>query len=159
MSRIPAVQHCKDRAGFTLVELLAALLAGAVLVAVMGAMLWYGFLGLNRTRNAVTLQRDMRASMVALSQMTHSATGMHYNTSGVYTVWFSNHPPARVYVSSTTNLFYDPDTTGSGAEMQLAYGTLRTFSVAVATNLAAVVLALGDGFETASNEVFLFRRN
>jgi prepilin-type N-terminal cleavage/methylation domain-containing protein len=147
------------KAGFTLVEMLAALVAAAVLVMTMGSMLWYGFLGLNRTKQAVALQRDMRTSMAALAQMTHSATGMSYSTSGVYVVWFSNRPPASVYTQSTSNLFFDPNTTAAGDGLQLANGTLKRFSVSITTNLATVVLALGNPRDTISNQVVFFKRN
>lgn len=157
MSRIPAIQRGGGPSGFTLVEMLVAMMAAAVLVLVMGSMLWYGFLGLKRTQNAVALQRDMRASMTALAQMTHSATGMSF-AAGVYLAQYSNRPPASVY-SASSNLFFDPNTTAAGDAMQLAYGTLRTFNVTVVTNLATVVLALGDTRETVSNRVVLFRRN
>jgi prepilin-type N-terminal cleavage/methylation domain-containing protein len=157
MSGSSPAQRPGRTAGFTLVEMLAALAAAAVLVLVMGAMLWYGFLGLTRTKKAVALQRDMRSSMVALSQMTHSATGMGF-ASGVYTAWYSTGSPAAVY-SSSSNLFFDPNTTVAGNEMRLAYGTLKTFSATVSSNSATVVLALGDTRETVSNRVVLFRRN
>ena len=147
------------KSGFTLVEMLVALVAAAVLVMTMGSMLWYGFLGLSRTRQAVALQRDMRASMVALAQITHSATGLSFSTSGVYVAWYSNRPSASVYSQSTTNLFFDPNTTAGGDSLQLAYGTLKTFTVAVSSNMATVSLAVGDARDTISNQVVLFRRN
>lgn len=142
------------KSGFSLVEMLVALVAAAVLVLTMGSMLWYGFLGLSRTRQAVALQRDMRASMVALAQITHSATGMSFSTSGVYVAWYSNSQASVSAVSN--NLFL---TAAGGGVQQLAYGTLKTFSVAVATNAATVSLALGNARDTISNQVFLFRRN
>ena len=157
---VGAPVHLRNqKSGFTLVEMLVALVAAAVLVMTMGSMLWYGFLGLKRTKQSVALQRDMRASMVALAQMTHSATGMSYSTSGVYVAWFSNRPPASVYSQSTSNLFFDPNTTAAGDAMQLAYGTLKTFTVAISTNTATATLAVGDSRETISNQVVFFKRN
>ena len=147
-----------SRAGFTLPEMLVALVAGSVLVLIVGVLLWYGFLGLTRTRQAVSLQRDMRTSMSALAQMTHSATGMNFSTSGVYTVYFSSGSRATVY-SSASNLFFDPNVAVAGDTMQLANGTLKTFSVSISSNLATVVLALGDKRDAISNRVVLSRRN
>ena len=149
---------CGRSAGFTLSELLVAFLAAAVMLLVVGALLMAGFRGLASTRRAVDLQRDMRASMATLAQITHSATGMSYATSGVYTAYFSNQSPKAVY-SSTSNLFFDRDTTAAGADQKLANGVLKTFNVTVATNLATVVLALGTSQETVSNRVVLYRRN
>jgi prepilin-type N-terminal cleavage/methylation domain-containing protein len=142
------------KSGFTLVEMLVALVAAAVLVMTMGSMLWYGFLGLKRTKQSVTLQRDMRASMVALAQITHSATGLSFSTSGVYTAWYSN---AQASVSAVSNGLI-LTAVGGGAQ-QLAYGTLRTFNVAISTNTATVALALGDARDAISNQVVLFKRN
>ena len=159
---IGAPVHPRNRkSGFTLVEMLVALLAAAVLVLTMGSMLWYSFLGLKQAKQAAALQRDMRVSMVALAQMTHSATGMSFSTSGVfrYTAQYSNRPSAEVYSQSTSNLFFDPNTTAAGDGMQLAYGTLRTFTVAISSNTATVALALGDPRDTISNRVVFFKRN
>ena len=155
----PGRSACRDRsAGFTLAELLVAFLAAAVMLLVVGALLMAGFRGLANTRRAVDLQRDMRASMATLAQMTHSATNMSFSTSGVYIARYSNLPPKSVY-SSTSNLFYDRDTTAAGADQKLANGTLKTFRVTVTTNLANAVLALGNSQETVSNRVVLYRRN
>jgi prepilin-type N-terminal cleavage/methylation domain-containing protein len=144
----------RAQAGFTLVEMLVAVVAAAVLVMTMGSMLWYGFLGLNRTKQSVALQRDMRASMVALAQITHSATGLSFSTSGVYTAWYSN---AQASVSAVTNSLF---LTGvGGGVQQLAYGTLQTFTGTVSNNVATVALALGDAGDTISNQVVLFKRN
>ena len=150
---------CGRSAGFTLSELLVAFLAAAVMLLVVGALLMAGFRGLANTRRAVDLQRDMRAAMATLAQMTHSATSMSFSTSGVYIARYSNLPPKSVYISSTSNLLYDRDTTAAGADQRLANGTLKFFNAPVATNVANVVLVLGNSQETISNRVVLYRRN
>jgi prepilin-type N-terminal cleavage/methylation domain-containing protein len=156
-THVPAERNAA-RAGFTLVELMAASVASAVLLLTVGCLLWFGYLGWKRTSEAVNLQRDMRASMDVLTRMVRSGTNMTFSTSLVFVVQYSNRPPSSV-TGVGSNLFYDPNTTASGDGAQLVYGTLRQFHVAIATNLAYVTLRLSNSVDTISNRVAVFRRN
>lgn len=148
----------RARAGLTLVELLAALLAASVLALTMGSLLWYASLGWRRTSEAVNLQRDMRVSMDTLTRMTRHATNFAFSTGLVYTARYSGHSPASVYASGGS-LYFDPNTATAGNTVTLSSGTVVRFSVAVATNMATVVLALQRTDTLISNRVVMYRRN
>ncbi len=152
-----ASERRQARAGFTVPELMVAMLAAAVLTLTMGALLWYSTLAWKRLAVSVNLQRDMRLSMDTLSRMTRSATGMTFSGS-TYTTQYSNQPPAAVTVSGS-NLIYDANTSVAGTTLVLAQGTYQQFSVAVNTNVATVTLRLGTAVETVSNRVVMYRRN
>lgn len=144
--------------GFTIVELLVAVVASAVLALTAGAMLWYGTLGWRRTREAVDLQRDMAVTLDVMSRSVRAGTNLAFATGAVFTVRFTDRPTARVFASGS-DLVYRPDVAAPGNQMTLAKGTLRHFAVAVASNGATVVVVLAGGGEVLSNRVTVARRN
>ncbi|HMP75850.1 MAG TPA: prepilin-type N-terminal cleavage/methylation domain-containing protein [Kiritimatiellia bacterium] len=144
--------------GFTLVELLAAILAGAVIVLVAGAMLWHSQTGLRRLTQVVDVHRDMRAGMDALTRITRAGTGFTFTTGLVYTVTYTSRPPARIY-ASTSNLFFIPNLNAPTVQERLANGTLKQFNVTVATNQSVITLVLESPLERMSNRVTVVRRN
>jgi len=146
------------RRGFTLAELLVAMLASAILALTAGAMLWYGTLGWRRTREAVDLQRDMAATLDVMTRSVRAGTNLVFATGAVFTVRFADRPTARVYANGN-DLVYRPNVSDAGNEMTLADGTLRRFAVTVVSNGATVVVVLAGGSEVLSNGVSLVRRN
>lgn len=146
------------RGGFTLAEMLVAVMAAAVLLLAVGAMLWFGFIGYRRTEDAVNLQRDMRMAMETLTYMTRAATNISFSTGLVYTARFSGRPPATVY-AVTSNLYFDPNTSAAGDVVPLVRDNLRQFTVAVATNTATVTIRMSTTDDVISNRVVLFKRN
>ncbi len=146
------------QSGFSLVELLVAVLAATVLVLAAGAMIWHSQVALHRLTDVVDVHRDMRASMDVLARMTRPGTNFTFTTGLVYTVTYTNRAPARVYASGS-NLFYDVNTAVAGPDVQLVYGTLKQFNVVLLTNQALVTLVLESPLDRMSNRVTLLRRN
>lgn len=144
--------------GFSLVEMLAAILAAAVLVLAAGAMIWHTQTAYRRLGSAVNVQRDMRASMDVLVRMSRPATGFVFTAGTTFTTSYSNHPPSRMY-SSGSNLFYLANATAGGAGQRLVDGSLERFSVVVQTNRAIITLVLRSPEEGMSNTVVVMRRN
>lgn len=146
------------QSGFSLVELLVAVLSATVLVLAAGAMIWHSQVALHRLTDVVDVHRDMRASMDVLARMTRPGTNFTFTTGLVYTVTYTNRSPARVYASGS-NLFYDVNTAVAGPDVQLVYGTLKQFNVVLLTNQALVTLVLESPLDRMSNRVTLLRRN
>ena len=146
------------KAGFSLLELVAGILAAAILALTAGSMLWYGYRGWKQVGDSIGLQRDMRNSMEVMSRAVRSGTNMTFSTGLVFTVQYSTLPTALVYANAT-NLFYQPDATVAGSQMTLVDGSLQQFAVSFATNTATVTLVLRGNQEVLSNQVVLTRRN
>ncbi len=148
----------RQRAGFSLIELVAGMLAAAVLALTAGSMLWYGYRGWRRTVDAVELQRDSRVAMDVLTRSMRAGTNMTFTTGLVFTVWRPNRPTARVYASGR-DLFYVPNTASAGNNMRLVGGTLDRFNVGVGVSNSSVVLVLSTSASMISNRVVVSRRN
>lgn len=149
-----------SRAGFTLVELMVALMSAAVLCLTMGAMLWYLSTGMARMRGSMEMQRDLRASLDVVSRLVRVGTNMTFvATSGVFNVQSASRAPARVYRSGS-RLWFDTDTTRGGADVVLVSAGLTNFSITLGTNRDAIVsLAIAAGTDRVSNRVVVARRN
>jgi Tfp pilus assembly protein PilW len=148
----------RRRAGFSLVELIAGILAAAVLALTAGSMLWYGYLGWRRTGEAVALQRDSRVAMDVLTRALRTGTNMTFTTGMVFTVWCPDKPRASVYASGR-NLFYVPNMASGGNSMQLIGGTLDRFSISFNSGSSSVLLMLSTPTSSISNRVVVSRRN
>lgn len=146
------------KGGFSLVEVIVAMLAAAVLVLVAGAMIWHTQSAYRRLNKAVDVQRDMRASMDVLVRMSRPATGFAFTAGTTFTALYSNRPSSRVYASGS-NLFYLANASGGGAGQRLANGSLGQFAVLVQTNRAVITLVLQSPEEKMSNSVVVMRRN
>ncbi|MCZ7591995.1 MAG: prepilin-type N-terminal cleavage/methylation domain-containing protein [Kiritimatiellae bacterium] len=144
--------------GFSLVEVIAAMLAAGVLVLAAGAMIWHTQSAYRRLNKAVDVQRDMRAGMDVLVRMSRPATGFVFAAGTTFTAMYSNHPSSRVYASGS-NLFYLANAAGGGTGQRLVNGSLRQFSVLVQTNRAVITLVLQSPEEKMSNSVVVMRRN
>ena len=154
----PTTSPFPMKGGFSLVELLAAMAAAAILALTAGAMLWYGYLGWTRARGSVELQRDMRAATDIFTRAARAGTNLVASTGTVFTVEFSDRPTASLFASGSS-LVYDPDTASSGDQITVANGTLQSFDVSLAGNLTTLVLVLNSAGETLSNRVVISRRN
>ena len=64
----------KSRLGFTLIELMVATLAFAILVLAVGSMLVYGWLGWKRNSEWVRMQRDASLTILMISKEIRNAT-------------------------------------------------------------------------------------
>lgn len=148
---------CRKR-GFTLVELMVAMMAGTILALTMGMMLWQSTRGYMRCQQAVNLQRDLRATLDTVTRLARAATNMTFSTGLVFTASFKGRPPASVYPSGST-LYFDPNTTAGGDQVALAPGTLETFHVTVAAQGITAAVGLRNSHEGVSNRIIISRRN
>lgn len=146
------------KAGFTLLELAAAIVAAAILALTAGSMLWYGYRGWKQLGDSIGLQRDMRAAMNVMERAVRSGTNMTFSTGLVFTVQYATLPAALVYAAGNS-LYYQPNAAVTGSQMTLVGGTLQQFGVGLATNTVTLTLVLKANQETLSNQVVLTRRN
>ncbi len=151
-------ERAARRAGFTLLELLAGIVAAAVLALTAGSMLWYGYRGWQRVGDSIGMQRDMRAAMDVMCRAIRAGTNMTFSPGLVFTVQYSGLPASSVYAASNS-LYYVPDAASAGSQMRLVNGTLRQFGVDISADTATLTLVLQANQETLSNRVTLTRRN
>ena len=152
------LQRPEWRTGFSLVELLMAVAAGSILAVVMCSMLVSTVRTWKQTGSSLELQRDMRASMLTLAQMTHAATSTTFTGGTTYTARYSDKSPASLY-ASTNSLFYDPNTAASGDTVLLAQNNVNQFAVTITNRTVTIVLRLQNSSDAISNRVVLARRN
>ena len=148
---------CRKR-GFTLVELMVAMMAGTILALTMGMMLWQSTRGYMRCQQAVNLQRDLRATLDTVTRLARAATNMSFSTSLVFRADVSGRPPASVYPSGGS-LYFDPNLGVGGDQIVLAQSCLETFHVAVGADGVTVAVGLRNAYEAASNRVIITSRN
>ena len=148
----------ESRAGFSLVELMMATAASSVLAVVMCGMLMSTVTTWRRTGSSLELQRDMRASMLTLAQMTHAATSTTFTGGTTYTARFSDKSPASIYFS-TNSLYFDPNTASAGDTVLLAQNNVNQFAVTITNSIVTIVLRLQNSNDAISNRVVLARRN
>lgn len=137
------------RRGFTLVEVLAGVLAAAILVLVAGTMLYFSYMGWQRNSNQVDLQQDASAAMGVIARYARSAQpGGLSAGSGVLTMASSN---GTVRISKSGNqLIFDPNTAISGNELALIPSRVTSFTPIATTNRVSVTLVMQDGDITAT---------
>ena len=154
----PESGAARSMAGFSLLEMLAGIIAAAVLALTAGSMIWYGYRGWQGLGDSVGLQRDTRAALDVMARAVRTCTNMTFSTGLVFKVDYSGLPTAQIYAASNS-LYYQPDATVAGTQMKLVNGTLKQFAVSFVTNTATVTLVLQANRETVSNRVVLTRRN
>jgi len=157
MKAIRVPNRWNAKSGFTLVEVMAALVGAAILALTAGVMLRYGMLSWTRGKQFVYLQEDMSLAMDIMSRSIRTGTNMSFSA-GVFTVQFADKPTASVYASGNS-LLYDPNTSAGGDVMTVVNGTLQFFSVTLVTNSATVALVLQGNGDLLSNQVAVARRN
>ena len=123
----------EHNAGFTMVELLVALVASSILAITAGITLVYAYSGWRRNNAAVELQRDATLAMYRLSRAVRGASANDVTTP------LAGQSAERLTIQTTEfrvdgdHLLYDPDTGIGGDEVVIVDGRLKTFTV---TNLS-----------------------
>ena len=123
----------KHNAGFTMVELMVALVAASFLAIIAGTTLVYSHLGWRRNNAAMELQRDATLAMYRLSRAVRGASANDVTTP------LAGQSAERLTIQTTEfrvdgdHLLYDPDTGIGGDEVVIVDGRLKTFTV---TNLS-----------------------
>lgn len=129
--------------GFSILELMVAMISASILAITAGAMIFYAFAMWTTNVRAVELQRDETATMDLLTRKVREASAAYVTaTNGLLQV----RPGATNYVASFrkvgSNLEYDP---GNGAGGQvLVNGRLVSFAATNMANGVYVELMLQD---------------
>jgi len=153
----------EHNAGFTMAELMVALVAASVLAITAGMTLVYSHSCWRRNNAAMELQRDATLAMYRLSRAVRGASANDVTTP------LAGQSAERLTIQTTEfrvdgdHLLYDPDTGIGGDEVVIVDGRLKTFTV---TNLAtgtgmSITLELQNenGNEvTITNATTAFRR-
>ncbi len=131
--------------GFTMVELLAAAVASAVLALALGSILYFSYAALRRNNEQLATQRDLAYAMDVIqrevrlcspSDVQVDATGFTLATNFLYSV------RRRVYDSRTGDLVYDPNVSIGGDEQILINDRLVGFSSVLSGSRLIVVLSV-----------------
>ena len=148
----------RDAHAFTIIELLAAMLAASVLALTAGLMLLVSYRTWVDNNDYVDLQRDASLAQSIVDRWVREAS--HWNvtaTNGVLTM-LTETGSRRLYRDSA-NLIYDPDTGTSDDEMVVSSNRVTEFT-AEATHLGvAIDLWLQEEEMTAELHTFISFRN
>jgi len=124
----------EHNAGFTIVELIVALVAASILAITAGITLVYGYSGWRRNNAAVELQRDATLAMYRLSRAVRGASAADVTTpSAGQSAAQLTIQQTEFRVDDVNHLLYDPNTGIDGDEVVIVDGRLKTFAV---TNLS-----------------------
>ena len=138
--------------GFTLVELLMASVAAAVLVVTMGIMLVYGFTTWHRNTRSIDMHRDATLAMRTLDRALRQATALGVDLSQPDRIVVSNQvaPVLHSFYQQGKDLVYNPNLNNGGIPVTLVQGRV-TPSGFTHSNMAQGVtirLQLQEGTET-----------
>jgi Tfp pilus assembly protein PilV len=148
------------RGGWSLVELLVAMLSGAVLALAVGAMLVFTVRAHQRHMALTDMQGDLRVAVPALAMAIREArdadvkepapfgTGARL-TLGRRSFYRANN--ALAYDAAGSSLVYDPDTNVVNNTMVLSRGKVKTFQCIRGTNSITFSIALQEPGANAAN--------
>jgi prepilin-type N-terminal cleavage/methylation domain-containing protein len=139
------MRNARSRCGFTVIELLAAMLAGAVLALTAGSMLFYAYGSWRRGRDGAAMQQDGRAAMELISRTARdaAATNLDARPSELRVAMPSNRT-WRVFAQGG-QLVCDPSMAVTGDEHVVAQAGVRAFSVSNDNGRLRVTLRLEAG--------------
>ena len=135
------------RAGFTLVELMAAMVAAAVLALTAGLMLFYAYKAWHQDRDGAAMQQDGCIAMELISRAVRGGSNVVIQATqpGDLRAVVSNRT-LRIFAQGN-NLIYDPAMSIASNEMTVVNGSLVSFAVSNVSGNVAFVLQMeaGDG--------------
>ena len=146
--------------GFTITELLVAMIASALLALTVGAMLVVGTQSWRRNHAAVELQRDAAVAGDMLRRAVRMSTknGITLSAGGsrldIFTPGGTN-----AFYASGSDLVYDPNTGTTGDEITVVNARLAAFSATVTNTGVSVLMQLSSGDENTEVNTFLRWRN
>lgn len=151
--------------GFTLLELLAGIVAASILVLTAGILLRFTYVSWHRMGDSVEMQRDEQIAMDMLTRLTRAGNSMTF-TNSRYTIQRNGGPAAAIYAASSS-LYYDPNTNTPNDQVRLVNGTLwgPQFSVSFSNNAVrnintvTILLVQQANGDVMSNQVTVTRRN
>ena len=149
----------KKSGGFTLVELMAAMVISTILALTGGLMLYHASVAWRKDSEAVELQRDATFAMDIISRAIRPAThsDIDIQNSGL-TLIIGN---KAFYLQGSASLEYDPDDTVSGDETIIINNKVSglSFLQHAPSRSIRVNLVLADGAETTALDTVVRYRN
>ena len=140
------------KAGFSLVELMVAALATAILILAVGSMLVFGWIGWKRNNDSVNMQRD---ASLAMRTMARAIRGSFSMTAGASLQCVNASNTVR-FVKSGNNLDMQVD---GNLQMHLIRDVVRGFSAELTTTGVVVKVSLAAGDDTATINETIYTRN
>jgi Tfp pilus assembly protein PilW len=155
----PYLRRPSNTAGFSLVELAVAFLAGSIVAVTAGALLHMTFAGWTRGHSAVDIQRDLTAVTQLLNGMLREASTTDVTVSSTQIQVVDGAVTKRLtYNSGAGSLVYDPDTGTGGDEVTVVSANVQTFTPTALGTGVRVQLAIQNADEmSAINAVVTFR--
>lgn len=138
----------RARAGFTMIELLAASAAGAVLALTAGSLIYFVSSVQSRNSGNQEVQRDATFAMDLLGRTVQASRAREVTLTSGQIDFSTNHVRAcgvQFRSDSRQNLMYDPDVSTAGDEVRVVRGRLAAFSASVSSNRMWIVLGLREG--------------
>ena len=149
------------RAGFSLVELMVAALAGSVLAITAGTLLVMAFGAWQRNHTAVNLQRDCTAAMDMMRRAVRNTTLSLVTvatTNELRILQVAGGPAVRFYRNGQ-QLVYDPNTTVNGDQITLVTAGLQGFRARQVDNGVDLLLVVDDGQSQLAVDAVAAHRN
>jgi prepilin-type N-terminal cleavage/methylation domain-containing protein len=109
--------------GFTIIELMVAMVIGSILAITAGSMLYYIFLTWHRNTDEVELQRDATIAMNMISRAIRAATANDIQAASQSLV-IKN----KTFYNTNSSLWYDPDTTIANNEIEIINNKVNSIS-------------------------------
>ncbi len=138
------------RMAFSLVELLAVMVSGAVLAITAGTLLFFGFLGWRRHSQALDMQRDATLAMKVVGDAVRESHARAVPPPvGSRLVIPRNGFTSEVYQTSN-NLMFDPSVNRSGDDYTLVAGRVTGFVPSVTNGVVRMTLDVREPSGDAS---------
>jgi prepilin-type N-terminal cleavage/methylation domain-containing protein len=146
--------------GFTIVELMIAMLAGSILALTAGIVLFQGFTVLTRNRAAAELQRDGSIAVEMLQRKLRESTRSDIRlVTGGIEIDLPGGKTASLTDNGAGDLVYDPDTGSGGGLVTIIDGTLVAMTAELSNTLARIELNLSNGEEGTDLDAVIHFRN
>lgn len=163
-----------SRAGFTIVELLAAMISASVLALTLSVLVVYHFSAWKRTEDAVNLQRDVMVSLGMLHRMVREAgpndvtaprpvgeggTAEPRLVIAGKAIYQADEADLGTADGSGTYLVYDPNTGIAGDEMVLSSDSVAAFTCTHMTSSVAIHMDIAQADNGIVTDTEVYFRN
>ncbi len=130
------MKRCTAQHGFSLVELMVALVSGSILAVTAGSMMYYTYLGWQRSNRAVGIQRDAAMAAELLSHSLRRTAAVNVTVTSA-TITIVRPVATERFSVSGQDLVYDPDTSTPGAdEIHVAFDDVEQLGELVKARVA-----------------------
>jgi len=144
--------------GFTIVELLAGMVAASVLAIAVGSVLFYAYRGWTVSSESVDMQRDGTIAMLTLSKRIRAAVPSGVSVSGS-DLSIARGGTTAVFRVTGADLLFDPNAAVSGDEVVLVDGRLSAFLPTPFSEGVRIQMQLTTGDENMAFDSVIGFRN